>query len=81
VRRLNLDVSPQTPDARSTRAGHPDNDNVTSFKDDLKSRIISIVRNGVDGGHYQALVQETSTWLKEQTPEEVSDLVPAFYYH
>ena len=51
-------------------------DGVTTAKKDLKDRIISIVRNGADGGHYQALIQETHTWLKEQfDSEEVSDLV------
>jgi hypothetical protein len=70
VRRLHIDVAPQTPDIRPTRVDH------TSSKEDLKDRIISIVRNGADGGQYQALIQETSTWLKEQTADEVSDLVP-----
>lgn len=70
VRRLHIDVAPQTPDTRPTRVDH------TSSKEDLKDRIISIVRNGADGGHYQALIQETSAWLKDQTAEEVSDLVP-----
>ena len=81
MRLLHLDVSPQTPDAHSTRASRPDNDNVTSSKEDLKDRIISIVRNGAAGNHYQALIQETCTWLKEQTPEEVGDLVPALDCH
>jgi hypothetical protein len=76
VRRLHIDVAPQTPDTRPTRADHPDNNGTTSSKEDLKDRIVSIVRNGADGGHYQALIQETCTWLKEQTPGEVSDLVP-----
>jgi hypothetical protein len=81
VRRLHIDVSPQTPDARSTRAGHPDNNDVTSSKEDLKDRIVSIVRNGADGSHYQALIQETCAWLKEQTPEEVSDLLATLDCH
>ena len=51
------------------RVGRPDDK-------DVKERIISIVRNGADGTHYQALIQQTCAWLKEQTPEEVSDLVP-----
>ena len=75
VRRLHIDVAPRTPDVRSAR---PDNDNVAVSKGDLKDRIISIVRNGADGGHYQALIQETCAWLKERTPEEVSDLVIMF---
>lgn len=75
MRRLHIDVAPKTPDNRPTRVGHPDSDSTTSSKEDLKDRIISIVRNGADGCHYQALIQETSTWLKEQTTEEVSDLV------
>ncbi len=72
VRRLHLDVAPRTPDVRLVRSGHSGN---AVPKEDLKDRIISIVRNGADGGHYQALIQETCAWLKEQTPEEVSDLV------
>ena len=76
VRRLHIDVAPRTPDNRHTRVGHPDNNSPTSSKEDLKDRIISIVRNGADGGHYQALIQEACAWLKEQTAEEVSDLVP-----
>lgn len=76
MRRLHIDVSPQTPDIRSARAGRPDNKGTTTSKEDLKDRIISIVRKGADGTHYQALIQETCAWLKEQTPEEVSDLVP-----
>ena len=75
VRRLHIDVAPRTPDVRPAR---PDNDNVAVSKEDLKDRIISIVRNGADGGHYQALIQETCAWLKEHTPEEVSDLVMVF---
>ncbi|KAI0300534.1 hypothetical protein B0F90DRAFT_424553 [Multifurca ochricompacta] len=74
VRRLHIDVAPQTPDNRPVRIGHPDNDGVAASKEDLKERIISIVRNGADGGHYQALIQETCAWLKEQTPEEHWDL-------
>jgi hypothetical protein len=81
VRRLHIDVSPHTPDARPTRVGHLDSDDIMSSKEDLKERIISIVRNGADGGHYQALIQETCTWLKEQTPEEVRDLFPALDCH
>ena len=76
MRRLHTDVSPQTPDNRSPRVGRPDNRGAATSKEDLKGRIISIVRNGADGTHYQALIQETCAWLKEQTPEEVSDLVP-----
>jgi hypothetical protein len=76
VRRLHTDVSPQTPDIRSSRVGRPDNRGAATSKEDLKGRIISIVRNGADGTHYQALIQETCAWLKEQTPEEVSDSVP-----
>ncbi len=75
VRRLHIDVAPQTPDTRSTRVGHTDNKGTTSSKEDLKDRIVSIVRNGANGGHYQALIQETCAWLKEQSAEEVSDLV------
>ncbi|KAI9441341.1 hypothetical protein H4582DRAFT_1811064 [Lactarius indigo] len=75
VRRLHIDVALRTPDVRPSRVGHPDNGGVSVSKEDLKERIISIVRNGADGGHYQALIQETCAWLKEQTPEEVSDLV------
>lgn len=74
VRRLHIDVAPRTPDVRPARS---DNDNVAVSKEDLKDRIISIVRNGADGGHYQALIQETCAWLKEQTPEDVSDHVLA----
>ncbi|KAH9072955.1 hypothetical protein EDB83DRAFT_2313075 [Lactarius deliciosus] len=73
VRRLHIDVALRTPDVRPSRVGHPDND-VSASKEDLKDRIISIVRNGADGGHYQALIQETCAWLKEQTPEEHWDL-------
>lgn len=73
VRRLHIDVAHRTPDVRPSRVGHPDND-VSVSKEDLKDRIISIVRNGADGGHYQALIQETCAWLKEQTPEEHWDL-------
>jgi hypothetical protein len=76
VRPLHIDVAPQTPDTRTTRVGHTDDKSPTSSKEDLKDRIISIVRNGADGGHYQALIQETCTWLKEHAPEEVSNLVP-----
>jgi hypothetical protein len=72
VRRLHLDAAPQTPDIRSARTGHPNSNGATSSKEDLKDRIISIVRNGADGSHYQALIQETCAWLKEQTAEEVS---------
>ncbi len=75
VRRLHIDVGPRTPDVHPARVGHPDNDDISVSKADLKDRIISIVRNGADGGHYQALIQETCAWLKERTPEEVSDLV------
>jgi len=75
VRRLHIDVAPQTPDSRPARVGHHDNNGATTSKESLKDRIISIVRKGADGGHYQALIQETCAWLKEQTPEEVSDLV------
>jgi hypothetical protein len=71
VRRLHLDVAPRTPDVRPA---HSDNDNVAVSKGDLKDRIISIVRNGADGGHYQALIQETCAWLKEHNPEEHWDL-------
>jgi hypothetical protein len=74
VRRLHIDIAPTTPDIRSARVGRPDNNGATSSKEDLKDRIISIVRNGADGSHYQALIQETSAWLKEQTSEEVSEL-------
>jgi hypothetical protein len=77
VRRLHIDVAPQTPNTRPTRVGHPDNNSTTSSKEDLKDRIISIVRNGADGGHYQALIQETCAWLKEQTSEDVSDFISA----
>lgn len=76
MRRLHIDVAPRTPDIRSARVGGPDDKDATTSKEDLKDRIISIVRNGADGTHYQALIQETCAWLKEQTPEEVSDLVP-----
>ena len=75
MRHLHIDVAPQTPDTRPTRVGHPDNNSATSSKEDLKDRIVSIVRNGADGGHYQALIQETCAWLKEQTPAEVSDFI------
>lgn len=68
VRRLHIDAAPQTPDSRPTRVDH------TSSKEDLKDRIISIVRKGADGGQYQALIQETCAWLKEQTAEEHWDL-------
>lgn len=74
MRRLHIDVAPPTPDIRSTRVGRPSNNGATSSKEDLKDRIISIVRNGADGSHYQALIQETNAWLKEQTSEEVSEL-------
>jgi hypothetical protein len=75
VRRLHIDASPQTPDSRPARVGHHDNNGATTSKESLKDRIISIVRKGADGGHYQALIQETCAWLKEHAPEEVSDLV------
>jgi chromosome segregation ATPase len=74
VRRLHIDVAPQTPDIRSARVGRPDNTGARSSKEDLKDRIISIVRNGADGSHYQALIQETCAWLKEQSSEEVSKM-------
>lgn len=76
MRRLHIDVAPRTPDIHSARVGRPDDKDATTSKEDLKGRIISIVRNGADGTHYQALIQETCAWLKEQTPEEVSDLAP-----
>ena len=50
-------------------------DGVIAAKEDLKDRILSIVRNGADGRHYQDLIKETCAWLKEQL-EEVSDLIP-----
>jgi hypothetical protein len=78
VRRLHIDAAPETPDVRSARVGRPDRNGATTSKEDLKDRIISIVRNGADGSHYQALIQETCAWLKEQTPEEVSGLVLSF---
>jgi hypothetical protein len=81
VRRLHIDVSPQTPDARSTRVSYPDNEDVTSSKEDLKDRIISIVRNGAAGGHYQALIKESCAWLKQHSSEEVSNLVPTLDCH
>ena len=75
MRRLHIDVAPPTPDARPAPLGHPDSNNyATASKEGLKDRIISIVRNGADGSHYQALIQDTCAWLKEQMPEEVSDL-------
>jgi len=55
VRRLHIDVAPQTPNTCPPRVGRTDN-------------------NGADGGHYQALIQETCGWLKEQTPEGHWDL-------
>ncbi|KAI9511974.1 hypothetical protein F5148DRAFT_974257 [Russula earlei] len=81
VRRLRIDVAPKTPDTRPLRVGHQNDNGATASKEDLKDRIISIVRNGADGGHYQALIQETCTWLKEQTPEEVRDLAFELYHH
>jgi hypothetical protein len=83
VRRLCVDISLQIPDSdgRPMRVGLPDNDDVSSSKEDLKDRIVSIVRNGADGGHYQVLIRETSAWLKEQTLEEVSGLLATLVGH
>jgi hypothetical protein len=74
MRHLHINVTPQIPNIRSAHVGHPDSNCATSSKDDLKDRLISLVRHGADGNNYQALMQETDTWLEEQAPEEVSEL-------
>jgi hypothetical protein len=76
-----IDITPRTPGIRSARVGRLDNKDAMTSKEDLKDRIISIVHNGADGTHCQALIQETCAWLKEQTPEEVSDLAPGVDHH
>ncbi|KAA1472675.1 hypothetical protein DENSPDRAFT_778633 [Dentipellis sp. KUC8613] len=72
VRKLHVDIKPLSPGERLAR---PDAvgaiDAVDAEKEDLKARIVSMIREGAEGSAYQAFLQQTKDWLREQDQDEV----------
>ncbi|KAI0049371.1 hypothetical protein FA95DRAFT_1489453 [Auriscalpium vulgare] len=70
VRRLHVDMNPPSPDERNS---HLDDLDTDERKEHLKSRLISMVRRGAEGVEFQTLLRDTSSWLKEQSADDVSE--------
>jgi hypothetical protein len=74
ARRLHVDFSDGEQQQQRQQQPQMDvQDTEDEEKQRLKARLVVMVREGADGAEYQALQNETSTWLKERSKDEVTD--------